>query len=305
MAVTLTPSKERLSLLGTNWTAWKKNLPSDFMAKAQPQALNQINDPFRKNKSVERANREAEEERRSHEEYDAKGWDHIYLSKEEFRQIAGLVDDDLKAKNRWDISEIALKRIALHFMEYTYYFNVISRNMLHLKMWVDLPEENDGCWDAECDLQFRGQVMSLRFPKNGHPDLYDFLISEDENGRKQFETLGRIFMTLNYFLLHYGEIAFNVKEIVCKKPSKKHIQTATEDTHKVRLVKSYTLKRGWKNKVERKKAEIRCLAWGVRGHYRHYKNGRTVYIAPYVKGKEREKYAGKEYVLLPKANKTE
>lgn len=28
-----------------------------------------------------------------------------------------------------------------------------------------------------------------------------------------------------------------------------------------------------------------CEAWGVRGHYRHYKNGKVVFIKPYTKGK--------------------
>lgn len=32
-----------------------------------------------------------------------------------------------------------------------------------------------------------------------------------------------------------------------------------------------------------------CEAWGVRGHYRHYKNGKTVFIAPYIKGSGRMK----------------
>lgn len=32
-----------------------------------------------------------------------------------------------------------------------------------------------------------------------------------------------------------------------------------------------------------------CEAWGVRGHYRHYKNGKVVYIAPYQKGRGRLK----------------
>lgn len=36
---------------------------------------------------------------------------------------------------------------------------------------------------------------------------------------------------------------------------------------------------------EARKYNRYCEAWGVRGHYRHYKNGRTVYIKPYKKGK--------------------
>ena len=41
-----------------------------------------------------------------------------------------------------------------------------------------------------------------------------------------------------------------------------------------------------------------CDAWGVHGHYRHYKSGRVAYIAPYVKGVNRENYRGREFELL-------
>lgn len=41
-----------------------------------------------------------------------------------------------------------------------------------------------------------------------------------------------------------------------------------------------------------------CAAWGVRGHWREYKSGRRVYIAPYAKGARRADYAGREYELI-------
>lgn len=43
---------------------------------------------------------------------------------------------------------------------------------------------------------------------------------------------------------------------------------------------------------------IKCPAWGVRGHPRHLKSGRVIYIKPYKKGKQRNDpnvYVGKEY----------
>ena len=52
---------------------------------------------------------------------------------------------------------------------------------------------------------------------------------------------------------------------------------------------------------ERAIREITCPVWTVRGHMRHYKSGKTVYVAPYRKGKERDTAAavsGKEYVLI-------
>lgn len=36
------------------------------------------------------------------------------------------------------------------------------------------------------------------------------------------------------------------------------------------------------------KKSIRCECWGVRGHIRHYQDGKTVFIEPYKKGKKRD-----------------
>jgi len=45
---------------------------------------------------------------------------------------------------------------------------------------------------------------------------------------------------------------------------------------------------------------ITCPCWGVAGHYRHYKNGKTVFIQAYRKGKKRndpDEYQPKNYLL--------
>lgn len=44
----------------------------------------------------------------------------------------------------------------------------------------------------------------------------------------------------------------------------------------------------------RKAVQYTCDVWGVRGHIRHYKNGDTVFIEPYKKGRKRD-------VLEPKS----
>ena len=45
--------------------------------------------------------------------------------------------------------------------------------------------------------------------------------------------------------------------------------------------------------------EMTCPCWEVRGHYRHYKSGKIVFIPAYRKGKDRDKTQpeGKEYFL--------
>ena len=114
------------------------------------------------------------------------------------------------------------------------------------------------------------------------------------------DVIWNLFINVSSFMLNYRDETMDVEERVCEhqtegKHSRKHHRST------VRLFKSYTLKKGWKTKANRKKAEIHCLAWGVRGHYRHYKNGKTIFINAYVKGKERDKYAGKDYLLVPEA----
>lgn len=44
---------------------------------------------------------------------------------------------------------------------------------------------------------------------------------------------------------------------------------------------------------------IKCEAWGVRGHFRHYKSGKVIFIKPYKKGKKRNevKELDRNYIL--------
>lgn len=43
-------------------------------------------------------------------------------------------------------------------------------------------------------------------------------------------------------------------------------------------------------KIRSKQIHRTCTLWPVSGHIRHYKNGKTVYIKPYLKGKNRKAY---------------
>lgn len=52
-----------------------------------------------------------------------------------------------------------------------------------------------------------------------------------------------------------------------------------------------------KNEGEKRKYEITCESWDVRGYFRHYKNGKVIWIAPFKKGKKRKEENNKEYKL--------
>ena len=58
-----------------------------------------------------------------------------------------------------------------------------------------------------------------------------------------------------------------------------------------------TCKSGTKLKFKNGTIQRHTMVWGVRGHYRHYKDGKVVYIRPYEKGPERGKTpkTAKEY----------
>ena len=47
-------------------------------------------------------------------------------------------------------------------------------------------------------------------------------------------------------------------------------------------------------KNEKRKNKINCPCWSVRGHYRHYKSGKVVFIKNYEKGKEKGKVKPKD-----------
>jgi hypothetical protein len=43
---------------------------------------------------------------------------------------------------------------------------------------------------------------------------------------------------------------------------------------------------------------INCPCWSVRGHYRHYKNGKVIFVKSYQKGKEKGKAKPKENIYM-------
>ena len=72
-----------------------------------------------------------------------------------------------------------------------------------------------------------------------------------------------------------------------------------EKTNKVKIVKYIDINSEDVDRLlEHSKREITCPAWGVVGHYRTYKSGKKIWIAPYKKGKYRDNpdmYKPKDY----------
>ena len=107
-----------------------------------------------------------------------------------------------------------------------------------------------------------------------------------------------VFFAVNAYFLH----RITTDEEIPEKIAKTHTTGENRAEYKRgRVVKHlntiYTI-RGKNAASEHKGSRVRhCEAWEVVGHYRHYKNGKVVYIAPYYKGKNKNAIDGKTYKI--------
>ena len=111
------------------------------------------------------------------------------------------------------------------------------------------------------------------------------------------------FMGIQQIMLNENEF-FQVRKEYRKelKPDQKNrvLQGPFSKPGKVRLL---TVKPDFDEVMEKMTREYKeyvrhCPAWGVRGHYRHMKSGKTVYVKPHVKGQRRDLYVGRIYELI-------
>ena len=85
------------------------------------------------------------------------------------------------------------------------------------------------------------------------------------------------------------------KRNVVKVSDTKTINTPIYDMNKIRVVsidRLQTRKKGW----------TYSHSFQVHGHYRHYRNGKTIFIQPYIKGKDKE-FKSQQIILDPSENK--
>lgn len=124
----------------------------------------------------------------------------------------------------------------------------------------------------------------------------------DEEVKKRFDEVfpfinDAFWIIQGAFELYDNDVFYvEEKKVVRKKQSaKKRLKDKTKKSV-VRLYKCYTLSKSWNGEqkagIERK---ITCPCWGVRGHYRHYKSGKVIFVNAYQKGRNRGQYQGKEY----------
>lgn len=107
------------------------------------------------------------------------------------------------------------------------------------------------------------------------------------------DVIGTFFAVNAYFLNKVTE-----DRVIPERTVKQHKQGGgnvrnTETPTVKRLNKVYTIKGRYAPSTGATARMRHCEAWEVVGHYRHYKNGKVVYIAPFCKGKNKAKIKGK------------
>lgn len=230
------------------------------------------------------------------------GWDIVNLTNKQYYKV---VDTISEHNMKFEIENFALPRYCLEIYdgkETNYYFyelegkkvrcGVVSAHNYVLK-WFNVTI-NGLSDDGNVNVSMHVDDKDKKLEKW----LNEEVPTADSNVGHNWEWVASTFITINTFMLHFGDVTMKVETKQSQAPSEEGRKQKKHGRNSVRLFKSYKLVKNWKSQA-RKKAEITCPCWGVRGHFRHYKNGKVVFVEAYVKGKEKDNYKGKEYNLMP------
>lgn len=138
--------------------------------------------------------------------------------------------------------------------------------------------------------------------KNGKEVPDRLGVDSEASNQSHNNTVSQFFLLNTYLMSHLPETVMEEREETKRVvSSKKHgkIKYRSE----VNLIKRISLRTG--DGASKNHAVITCPAWNVRGHYRQLKDGRSVYVRPYVKGKERkhaDKIVDKTYHVKEETN---
>ena len=226
------------------------------------------------------------------------GWDVVNLTEKQYYKV---IETNQQKNIEYDMENIPLPRFCLAIYdgkETDYYF--FEKKGRTICCGVTDPANyvtKYFCINL-IGQEAEGIKSSLYVDDNevGLSDWLNEVISED--GGTNWEWCADAFFIINTFMLHFGDVTMEVETKVANEGTGNRAQRRANKRNSVRLFKSYKLIKNWKTQA-RKKAEITCPAWGVRGHFRHLRNGKVIFVESYIKGRDRAQYKGKEYNLRP------
>ena len=125
---------------------------------------------------------------------------------------------------------------------------------------------------------------------------------QDQDGAEKYTFRNLfVFCLIQYVMLHGAEkVSFHKEYRKALKPARaSQLVAPYTQPGKVRVLDISATAEEVREYVRRESAvhTWHCPAWGVRGHYRHYKTGKVSYVKPYVKGKNKNACQGREYAL--------
>ena len=229
------------------------------------------------------------------------GWDVVTLTDKQLRKLGETLEEH---HIQHDFNNVSIPKFCLDLYDtkgkyHQYYFMEYHTSSIHFEI-----EDDRSTPKAYCDVHIKrrpdGQ-LELELDDNTNAMAWLTMLGKNEEGAEQvthWQWMMDVFFSINSFMLHFGDVTMDVETKVAQQQTGNREQRRKNRTNTVRMFKTYKLIKNWKSQA-RKKAEITCPAWGVRGHFRHLRNGKTIFVEAYIKGKEKDKYKGKEYALLP------
>jgi hypothetical protein len=148
-------------------------------------------------------------------------------------------------------------------------------------------------------MDFVTSELFVYYKQKRKPDFIRMILDKRMEDAFVDEIIMTFFITMVYvnYIMEHPEI----KEIERKKRGRKpknekansnmaaSKQSATEPKNVNINGIRFVVKNNIANKLKSNKIQRTMSCWTVRGHYRHYKNGRVVYIKSYEKGNRKQK----------------
>lgn len=241
--------------------------------------------------------------------------DYIELSKEQSNKIRNLFFEKTNSSffslKQCPFTNFVLKIENDKHKTLTFDYEVSGENVLSvnigglIKLYSRIEYKEK---EREYALIISNVEKDVRTPNSIISQLLFF--NERNNEQKRKELISIYFMPffeLNYYVREHLPTVFR-KEIK-KRELAIFYKGKSKDKNKrraIQLCNVYTLNEDFEDfsgGAEKRHIEFSCPSWGVRGHYRHLKNGKVVFVRPFIKGKERKNpdkynnYRGKEYKI--------
>ena len=221
--------------------------------------------------------------------------DRVNIKTDDFIKICSAYDEaekDFKGVlSNLVLKEIPLRRFSFPEGDCIYEFDYKGNGVMRVNSFI---RHQDGTLRPFLEMEIHGMESELD-ADFGQESIHCSPFMAAKAPREVAYKAAWDFVIVNWFMLNLPARVSKQRKAVGHKRSKKrkHSQKPLEviwrDEYEIDI-------NGLTKTMIRR--EIRCLCWGVRGHERHYKNGRVVFIKPYRKGKERDNpdaYVAKTY----------